>query len=103
MENQDVVTAGHAAGTVHVNMLANLEALLNIFANSFELVVMAIGLILVLAGLLTYQRSIVLNPAALQRAGRRAHVGVILIKVGLIAPALVNWLVAAGRDAALFN
>ena len=63
----------------------------------------AFGLLLVLVGLLTYHRSISRNPLALYGASRKAHIGVLLIKIGLLVPGIVNWLIAAGRDAALFN
>ena len=103
MEMQDTVVVTGLPGTVRVNMLANLEALLNVLANSFELTVMAFGLVLALAGLFTYHRSICRDPIALYNAGRKAHVGAFLIKFGLLVPSIVSWLVAVARDAALFN
>lgn len=100
---QDTVAVTGLPGTVRVNMLANLEALLNVVANSFELTALALGLVFILIGLFTYQRSISKNPLALYSAGRKAHLGAFLIKFGLFVPAIVNWLIAVGRDAALFN
>jgi len=103
MEPQETVAIVGLPGTVRCNMLANIEALLNLLANSFELSALAFGLVLVWVGLFTYQRSIFMNPITLHRAGRKAHVGVFLIKFGLAVPALVNWLVAFARDAELLN
>lgn len=103
MEIQDVVAVTGLPGTVRVNMLANLEALLNVIANSFELALMAFGLLMALAGLFAYHRYICRDPLALYKAGRKAHIGAFLIKFGLLVPGIVNWLVAVARDASLFN
>ncbi len=103
MEPQETVAIVGLPGTVRCNMLANIEALFSLIANSFELSALAVGLVLFSVGLFTYQRSIFMNPIALHRAGRKAHIGVLLIKFGLLIPAIVNWLVAFARDAELFN
>lgn len=100
---QDTAVVTGFPGTVRVNMLANLEALLNVIANSFELTLMAFGLVLALAGLFTYHRYISRDPIAIYKAARKAHVGAFLIKFGLLVPSIVSWLVAVARDAALFN
>ncbi|MFA7340234.1 MAG: hypothetical protein WC028_25865 [Candidatus Obscuribacterales bacterium] len=103
MEMQETPVMYGLPGTVRVNMLANLEALLNVIANSFELTAMAFGLVLASVGLFTYHRYIYRDPIALYNAGRKAHVGAFLIKFGLLVPGIVNWLVAVARDSALFN
>jgi hypothetical protein len=106
MQDTDMHTTAVVAGlpgTVRVNMLANLEAFCAIIANSFELVLMALGLLMALAGLFTYHRYICRDPIAIYNAARKAHVGAFLIKFGLLVPSMVSWLVAVARDAALFN
>ena len=103
MEPQETVAIVGLSGTVRCNMLANVEALLNLVASSFELSALAFGLVLFLVGLFAYQRSIFINPIALHRARRKAHIGVLLIKFGLLVPAIVNWLVAFARDSELLN
>jgi hypothetical protein len=90
-------------GTVRVNMLANLEAFCSIIACSFELALMAFGLLMALAGLFTYRRYLCRDPIAIYNAARKAHLGAFMIKFGLVVPSIVSWLIAVARDAALFN
>src|SRR5262249_19890690 len=99
-----VVMGVNTAGTVRVNNLANLEALLNIVANLLELAAMLAGGALVLHGLISrgtvtqvLGRHVNLTPA------QRVAFGVGLVMFGLSAPGIINWFVASARDANLFS
>lgn len=87
--------------TVRVNMLANIEAFLNIFANSAEIVLCVIGLLLVVGGIkLALKNSRREFKAPVQG---KFSMGVGLIWSGLLCPTLTNWIVAAFNDYYLFN
>jgi hypothetical protein len=94
----------NTAGTVRVNNLANLEALLNIFANLGEIGFGIIGALFVLHGLL---RGTVVTELMGQEIefgpGKRIAIGATLIFIGLTVPGLINWFVASARDANLFS
>jgi hypothetical protein len=100
-----VVMGVNTAGTVRVNNLANLEALLNIVANLSEIGCALVGLLLVLHG---FARRGPLVTEIMGRdiefsSGQRIVFGVGLIIVGLAVPGLINWFVASARDANLFS
>lgn len=99
-----VMSGVNTAGTVRVNNLANLEALLNIFANLGEIACVLGGVILVLHGI---ARSNVLVEIMGQEfelgSGRRISIGVFLILLGVALPGTINWFVASARDANLFS
>jgi len=110
MEQQfiDAAMSANTTGVVRVNMLANLEALLNIMANAIEISAIAVGLALFVIGLKTHSESSSCLPQlASEEADKRArfkrHCGALLIKIGLLTPFGINWLVAGARDASLFN
>jgi hypothetical protein len=104
MDDGTYVTGVNTAGTVRVNNLANLEALLNIIANLCEVALVLSGGIVLLQGV--FVRTTVTNllgmPVSLTPA-KRIAIGVILIVVGLFIPGLINWFVASARDANLFS
>jgi hypothetical protein len=89
----------NTAGTVRVNNLANLEALLNILANGAELVGVLFGLLLI--GL-SFIKQVSLFNVSLSRTHAIVY-GVIFVLVGLAIPGTINWFVASCRDANLFN
>src|SRR5262249_41641895 len=94
-----VVAGINTAGTVRVNNLANLEALLNIIANSGEILGIVIGLFHIICGVLANPMRFALPgiPIKLTPAGRIVFgLGVVLI--GLAIPGCINWLVASARD-----
>ena len=97
---EGVVVSGCTAGTVRVNMLANLEAALNIWANGVELVCLIIATCLVYSAF----RLIFLNrgkkPVPVQR--RFCCAGSCLA-FGAAFPGLLNWVIAFMRDSALLN
>jgi hypothetical protein len=98
------VTGVNTAGTVRVNNLANLEALLNIVANLWEVGLMLLGAIICLNGFVNESLSIEILGQELELSrGQRIAIGVGMILLGLAFPGLVNWFVASARDANLFS
>ena len=95
----------NTAGTVRINNLANLEAMLNIFANLGEIGCLLAGALMVLHGLARAEnlefellgQEIVVGP------GKRMTLGAILIIGGLAVPGVINWFVASARDANMFS
>lgn len=99
-----VIMGVNTAGTVRVNNLANLEALLNIICNMVELAGMMFGGIIILHGL--FIRSTVNNLLGINARftpGMRLAIGAAIVLAGLMTPGLVNWFVASARDANLFS
>ncbi|MBS1997870.1 MAG: hypothetical protein JSS86_16215 [Cyanobacteria bacterium SZAS LIN-2] len=105
MDQQLIAAAGaQTAGTVRVNMLANLEALLNIGASSVEVIAIVVGVILFVVGLRTADSaSFATSDELMRRARFKRQFGFFLVKFGLFFPFGVNWLVAWARDAGLFS
>ncbi|HEY9755831.1 MAG TPA: hypothetical protein V6C97_11760 [Oculatellaceae cyanobacterium] len=98
------VTGVNTAGTVRVNNLANLEALLNIIANLTEIGGMLLGGIIVLHSFAnkTMVAEILGREIELGQAQRMA-IGLGLILLALSFPGIINWFVASARDANLFS
>ncbi|HEY9772905.1 MAG TPA: hypothetical protein V6C81_03745 [Planktothrix sp.] len=94
--NATYVTGLNTAGTVRVNNLANLEALLNIMANGFEILGIAWGGPTLMLGCFYLS-------SGSQEASKRIMGGVAGVVGGLATPGVINWLVASARDANLFN
>jgi len=90
------VTGLNTAGTVRVNNLANLEALLNIIANGMEILAIAWGGPTMCMGFMHMA-------AGTQDAMKRVLFGAAGVTGGLATPGCINWLVASARDANLFN
>ncbi|MGH9551863.1 MAG: hypothetical protein ACRD3W_20930 [Terriglobales bacterium] len=86
----------NTAGTVRVNNLANLEALLNIIANGMEILGIAWGGPTMIMGFMHMA-------AGTQDAMKRVLFGGAGVTGGLATPGMINWLVASARDANLFN
>lgn len=95
----------NTAGTVRVNNLANLEAMLNIIANLGEIGCAISGLLIAIHGFVRRRPWTIdmLGNEVQLSSGQRIALGVCLIIVGLAVPGLINWFVASARDAALFN
>jgi len=91
-----VVMGINTAGTVRVNNLANLEALLNIIANGMEILGIAWGGPTMIMGFMNMA-------AGTQDSMKRVLFGVAGVTGGLATPGCVNWLVASARDANLFS
>ena len=90
------VTGVNTAGTVRVNNLANLEALLNIIANGMEILGIAWGGPTMIMGFMHMA-------AGTQDAMKRVLWGAAGVTGGLATPGCINWLVASSRDANLFS
>ena len=95
-ENATVVQGINTAGTVRVNNLANLEALLNIIANGMEILGIAWGGPTMIMGFMHMA-------AGTQDAMKRVLWGAAGVTGGLATPGCINWLVASARDANLFS
>ncbi len=91
-----VVQGVNTAGTVRVNNLANLEALLNIIANGMEILGIAWGGPTMIMGFMHMA-------AGTQDAMKRVLFGAAGVTGGLATPGCINWLVASCRDANLFS
>ncbi|MBY0551603.1 MAG: hypothetical protein K2W95_30250 [Candidatus Obscuribacterales bacterium] len=94
-----VIQGINTAGTVRVNNLANLEALLNLFANSSEILGLAIGLVNLILGALGRSSGGLFKMSA----RTRMVAGVGLMVLGLAIPGVLNWLLASARDSNLFS
>jgi hypothetical protein len=90
------VTGVNTAGTVRVNNLANLEALLNIIANGMEILGIAWGGPTMIMGFMHMA-------AGTNDAMKRVLFGAAGVTGGLATPGCINWLVASCRDANLFS
>ena len=91
-----VIYGINTAGTVRVNNLANLEALLNIIANGMEILGIAWGGPTMIMGFMHMA-------AGTQDAMKRVLWGMGGVTGGLATPGCINWLVASARDANLFS
>lgn len=91
-----VIQGVNTAGTVRVNNLANLEALLNIIANGMEILGIAWGGPTMIMGFMYMA-------AGTQDAMKRVLWGAAGVTGGLATPGAINWLVASARDANLFS
>ena len=95
-----VITGINTAGTVRVNNLANLEAMLNIMANLAE--ILGIG-----AGLYYFARAFMLMASTGNKKQEGAMhsfaLGVSMAVLGCMTPGMINWLVSSARDANLFS
>jgi hypothetical protein len=95
-------SGANSDGTVKVNNLANLEALLNIIANGAEILGIVIG------GPLTFF-GVPAGLILLFMKGKRwiggllLVVGPMILGFGLATPAIINWMVASARDGGWFN
>jgi hypothetical protein len=90
------ITGVNTAGTVRVNNLANLEALLNIIANGLEILGIAWGGPTMILGFMHMA-------AGTHDAMKRVLFGAAGVTGGLATPGCINWLVASARDANLFS
>jgi len=90
------ISGVNTAGTVRVNNLANLEALLNILANGMEILGIAWGGPTLIYGFMKMA-------AGSKDAVKGIIHGCCGVTGGLATPGLINWLVASARDANLFS
>ena len=100
-----VIMGVNTAGTVRVNNLANLEAMLNILANFGEIAIAGLGLTAFIHAIVRRE------PLKFRAMGNDYQLGMIarlalgmgLIVLGIAIPDTINWFVASARDACLFN
>lgn len=103
-ENASAILGVNTSGTVRVNNIANLEALLNIVANLAEIAGLFVGVVLFLHGLLIRESTFkILGLTVRLSPVTRAGIGVIVALLALSTPGLINWFVASARDANLFS
>jgi hypothetical protein len=88
------VTGVNTAGTVRVNNLANLEALLKLIAIGLEILGTVVGVGMIVAGFGQLEAKI---------ATRKCTQGAILFLMAIATPAIFNVLIATARDANLFS
>ena len=98
-----VVYGVNTAGTVRVNNLANLEALLNFIANSTEAIMLIGGIVSIIRGIMLKGSSVKLFQNIRVSPSNLILGGALCIMLGLAFPGMINFLVASARDAALFN
>jgi hypothetical protein len=96
----------NTSGTVRVNNLANLESLLNIGANTSELVLIGLGIYYIYYAFFPISNTPTKAEGDTAKGPGKAKAkiviqGIILINMGLMVPGIINWLVASSRDAAL--
>ncbi len=94
-----VIQGVNTSGTVRINNLANVEAMLNIVANGVEIIGIALGLIAMATGVLKN------SAEGKEKTRARALVlgGAITVALALAVPGIVNWLVSAARDMNIFS
>ncbi|MBX3074391.1 hypothetical protein KF913_10715 [Candidatus Obscuribacterales bacterium] len=92
----------NTAGTVRVNNLANLEALLNILANCLQVSGIGFGLVMLT---LAFIKTDSMMPSLAVRLSRSSRVilGLSLLALGLATPGFLNYMVSSARDANLFS
>lgn len=100
-DDATVIMGVNTAGTVRVNNLANLEALLNIIANLAQLSGIFLGGMLFLHGI--FLRGTVAIFGVEVSPIVRISIGLAICALGLCTPGLINWFVASARDANLFS
>ncbi|MBA3994061.1 MAG: hypothetical protein C0469_11090 [Cyanobacteria bacterium DS2.3.42] len=96
------ITGINTAGTVRVNNMANLEAMLNIMANGLEILGILFGGALAAKAIFALAQGSPKDRDGLSHPARLAY-GLVCIVGGLAAPGVINWFVASARDANLFS
>lgn len=92
----------NTAGTVRVNNLANLEALLNILANCTQVGGIGFGCLTIALAFIKTDSMIPSLAGGMSRSSRLI-LGVLLLAVGVATPGFLNFMVASARDANLFS
>jgi hypothetical protein len=91
-----VIQGVNTTGTVRVNNLASLEALLNILANGMEIFGLAWGLPMIIIGIMR-------NANGCPDGMVRLILGFFSVTFGLATPGVINWLVSSSRDVNVFS
>lgn len=96
------ITGVNTAGTVRVNNMANLEAMLNIMANGLEILGLVFGAAYVIKAIFAIANGTPKEGDGMSHSQRLAF-GLLSVVAGLAVPGMVNYLVASARDANLFS
>lgn len=91
-----IVQGVNTAGTVRVNNLANVEAVMNISAIMLQILSVLFGAFKILQG-----AKAGMTPSGLRRG--RTAIGIAIVAIGLSIPSIVTWFIQTARDSALFN
>lgn len=94
-QSTDAVMGVNTAGTVRINNLANLEAMLNLFANGIQILGILGGVALMASG--------ILDRAMEKWSTSRLACGLLMILAGLASPGVISYFVSSARDANLFS
>lgn len=101
-EDATFIAGVNTAGTVRVNNIANLEAMLNIIATGFELFGLIVGGAMAVKAVYSMIQRLPRERNGMTHSALLAY-GIVTICGGLAVPATINWLVASARDANLFS
>jgi hypothetical protein len=102
-QDATVISGVNTAGTVRVNNLANLEAMLNVVANLGELGFLIAGVMMAIFAIRHGSATAtVLGRTITMTRFHSVALGLTLTLIGLSLPGVINWLVAAARDTNLF-
>ncbi len=96
------ITGVNTAGTVRVNNMANLEAMLNLLANGMEILGLMAGGAMAIKAIFAIAQGAPRDQDGITHNARLAY-GALCIIGGLATPGVVNWFVASARDANLFS
>lgn len=99
---ETIVQGVNTAGTVRVNNLANLEALLNIIANSIEILGISMGGVMMINSFIAQSGTLSYFNLKLTKS-QVFCLGLVFALAALSVPGTINWFVASARDAALFD
>lgn len=93
-QDATVIMGVNSAGTVRVNHMANIESVLNIFANALEILGLCWGVPNIILGVMRF--------GMVKDAAVRIAVGIGSVTFGLATPGLVNWICGLARDSEYF-
>ena len=96
-----VITGVNTAGTVRVSNLANLEALVNLFASGVQLCLGTVGVAMLLHAFI-FRTSILIGKAREIGPAKLVMIGTLLVSLAACAQGASYWLVATARDMNLF-
>lgn len=100
----NVVMGVNTAGTVRVNNLANLEAILNIFANLVELIGLSLGGLFLISSVFSpVKEGVTFWAWRKMSQPMRIAVGAVLVTIAFMTPTFIDYMVASARDANVFS
>ncbi len=96
------ITGVNTAGTVRVNNMANLEAMLNVLAMACQALGIVSGIVYATSAIFAIANGKTRERGEMTHQARLAC-GLLCIAGGLATPATINWFIASARDANLFS